>query len=421
MTNSPNSISAVIPALNEQETIAGVVVAALQCPLIDEVVVVNNKSTDETAMVATAAGARVIDENTPGQGNALRTGYREAKNDWVIKLDADLSSFSDHLVTSLHGEIRPGVGLIKGLWHDANDNMPMTRLMVRPAIAIMFPGLSHIQAVNSGIFLFNRALIAIDELTDDYGADLDIMLRIHTAGWNTVEVNIGDIAHNPRNLQHYNNMAETLLRFLIQRHEQGAQNSIVVVVNSAQDIIASSLGVLVKKLRSGGRATAYLRVYDDRTADLLKSTLVRYPTFSIKPLESVHNFSVLAGRQQTTILTSHFNHVADSDDSIVHTALDIQRRYNKLNAITTFLMMPVGTDGQVAREFRPDVRIDISKEVELKRQTQEELCQESAVAAELITGGLALHQVWRGQFNPETIEQFQAFDHKDISPPLLTL
>ena len=205
----PVAISVVIPALNEQDTVATVVSAALSCPLIDEVVVVDNGSTDNTTLVARAAGAKVVDEPVAGQGNALRTGYTVAHNDWIIKLDADLSEFSPTLVETLHGAVRPGVGLVKGLWFDANDNMPMTRLMVRPAIAIMFPGLSHIRAVNSGLFLFDRSRIAVSELTDGYGADLDVMLRMHTAGWNTVEVDVGQITHNTRNLQHYNKMSET--------------------------------------------------------------------------------------------------------------------------------------------------------------------------------------------------------------------
>lgn len=216
----PSAISVVIPALDEQDTVAAVVRAVISCPLVDEVIVVDNGSTDDTAGAARAAGAKVLDEPVAGQGNALRTGYIAARNDWIVKLDADLSGFSPTLVESLQSAVSPGVGLVKGLWFDANDNMPMTRLMVSPAIAIMFPGLSHIRAVNSGLFLFDRSRIAIRELTDGYGADLDVMLRMHAAGWKTVEVEVGQISHNTRNIAHYNKMSETLLRFLIDRHKQ---------------------------------------------------------------------------------------------------------------------------------------------------------------------------------------------------------
>ena len=417
----PDAISVVIPALNEQETIQSVIETARHYPWVDEVLVVNNGSTDDTARVAAAAGAHVVDENRPGQGRALNTGYQAAKNDWIIKLDADLTTLSPSLVERLRSGVRPDVGLVKGLWHDAIDNMPMTRLMVRPAIAIMFPRLSHISAVNSGIFLFNRSCIAVGELTSGYGADLDVMLRMNSAGWNTVEVGIGEISHHPRNLQHYNKMAETLLRFLIERHEQAAQDSIVVVTDSAEDIVTFCLGAVIKKLKSGGRVTAYLQQYTGYGAELLQATLDAFPTFSMLPLSRVNRFNLLPGSRKTTIITSHFHHVADSDNPLVRAALQIQRGYGQRNENATLLMMPVRQNGQVVQEFRPDVRVDVSRELEMIRLTQDALCMESNYAAERITGNLDPHRAWRGQFNPEAVEAFQAYDHKDISPPLITL
>ena len=417
----PVAISVVIPALNEQDTVATVVSAALSSPLIDEVVVVDNGSTDNTTLVARAAGAKVVDEPVAGQGNALRTGYTVARNDWIIKLDADLSEFSPTLVESLHGAVRPGVGLVKGLWFDANDNMPMTRLMVRPAIAIMFPGLSHIRAVNSGLFLFDRSRIAVSELTDGYGADLDVMLRMHTAGWNTVEVDVGRITHNTRNLQHYNKMSETLLRFLIDRHEQAAQNPLFVVTDTAEDIITGSIGLIAKKLKSGSRVTAFLGQDCGHGVDILREVLTDYPAFSIEPISAVDDFNVLSSRHKATIITSCFSHVADADDPIVSAALRLQGKYNKTGRHGILLMMPIRENNRFAAEFRPDVRVDIGQVVMMKKRAQDALCEGSEVAREWINESGAARLLWNGQFNPEATESFQAFDHKDISPPFVTL
>ena len=417
----PVAISVVIPALNEQDTVATVVSAALSSPLIDEVVVVDNGSTDNTTLVARAAGAKVVDEPVAGQGNALRTGYTVARNDWIIKLDADLSEFSPTLVESLHGAVRPGVGLVKGLWFDANDNMPMTRLMVRPAIAIMFPGLSHIRAVNSGLFLFDRSRIAVSELTDGYGADLDVMLRMHTAGWNTVEVDVGRITHNTRNLQHYNKMSETLLRFLIDRHEQAAQNPLFVVTDTAEDIITGSIGLIAKKLKSGSRVTAFLGQDCGHGVDILREVLTDYPAFSIEPISAVDDFNVLSSRHKATIITSCFSHVADADDPIVSAALRLQGKYNKTGRHGILLMMPIRENNRFAAEFRPDVRVDIGQVVMIKKRAQDALCEGSEVAREWINESGAARLLWNGQFNPEATESFQAFDHKDISPPFVTL
>ena len=66
----PGGVTAVIPAWNEATTIGAVVYAALDARLVDEVVVVDNASTDGTAAAAAAHGARVVIEPHPGKGEA---------------------------------------------------------------------------------------------------------------------------------------------------------------------------------------------------------------------------------------------------------------------------------------------------------------------------------------------------------------
>jgi glycosyltransferase involved in cell wall biosynthesis len=98
--------AAVIPAWNEAETVGAVVYAALDARLVDEVVVVDNASTDATAAVAADHGARVVKELTPGKGQAMRTGVAAANDaSVVVFLDADLvglrSEHIDGLVASV--------------------------------------------------------------------------------------------------------------------------------------------------------------------------------------------------------------------------------------------------------------------------------------------------------------------------------
>ena len=84
-------ISVIIPALNEEEPIAAVVRDCLTTGLPDEVIVVDNGSTDRTAECARAAGARVVSEPTPGYGRACATGLRalSPECDLVVFLDGD--------------------------------------------------------------------------------------------------------------------------------------------------------------------------------------------------------------------------------------------------------------------------------------------------------------------------------------------
>jgi glycosyltransferase involved in cell wall biosynthesis len=88
MAETKPSVSAVIPAYFEEKTISSVVSRCL--PFVDEVLVVNDGSTDDTSINARNAGARVI-ENPQNMGvlKTIRRGMREAKGDIVVTLDAD--------------------------------------------------------------------------------------------------------------------------------------------------------------------------------------------------------------------------------------------------------------------------------------------------------------------------------------------
>lgn len=82
-------VSVVIPAYNEEATIAEVVRDFAGHPCVDEVLVVDNNCRDRTAELARAAGARVVSESAPGYGCALRRGLDEAAGDVLVLVEAD--------------------------------------------------------------------------------------------------------------------------------------------------------------------------------------------------------------------------------------------------------------------------------------------------------------------------------------------
>lgn len=95
-------VSVVIPAFNEERTVAGVVRAVIGHPLVNEIIVVDDGSTDETAARARAAGARVIElPSNVGKAGAMDAGVRHASRDVILFLDADCEGFTHDVISRI--------------------------------------------------------------------------------------------------------------------------------------------------------------------------------------------------------------------------------------------------------------------------------------------------------------------------------
>lgn len=343
-------VSVVIPARNEAQTIGSVIERLSGLGWVDEIVVVDNASTDGTAEAAAVAGARSIHEPEPGMGHAVRAGLRVARNDWVMKVDADLEGFDTARFSGLVQARAPGIGLIKGAWNDPGDDMPMTRLLVLPAIRLLFPGLAHLSAPNSGIYLVNRSLIAHQEIVGGYAADLDVMLRVHAAGAGVAEIDIGEIEHDPRDLSHYNAMAENIMALFLSRQEKRITEEMVVVAESAEQVIRNCLGVLADRSRSGGVVTVFLQKAGGDAADRLRAVLAPFPTARLRPMKDAMSFTTLRPNGRLRLIAPYPH---ESGGDALRTALRLR---SQMPEDTELLLMP-----DKGKAFRADVTIEVGE------------------------------------------------------------
>jgi glycosyltransferase involved in cell wall biosynthesis len=114
------TISAVIPAYNEEHTIADIVTVLTMVPEVEEIIVVSDGSTDQTPDVARQAGAQVIElSHNLGKGGAMMIGAESTKNDIILFLDADLIGLTtDHVRSLIYpvmtGEAEMTIGIFEG-------------------------------------------------------------------------------------------------------------------------------------------------------------------------------------------------------------------------------------------------------------------------------------------------------------------
>jgi len=192
---SGRSISVCLPARDEEQTVGPIVAAVRRAlvsgaggvDLVEEVLVVDDGSTDATAAVAAAAGARVVPAGSAGggKGQALTVAVEAARGDVLVFLDADVENFSPHFVTGLLGPVLTDddVALVKAFYDrpladDPTGGGRVTELVARPLLDLLFPALAGIRQPLAGETAAPRSVLEKTGLDPDYGIELGLLLDV---------------------------------------------------------------------------------------------------------------------------------------------------------------------------------------------------------------------------------------------------
>jgi glucosyl-3-phosphoglycerate synthase len=230
-------ISVVIPARNEERTVGGVVGAIRETlvervPLVDEVVVIDSDSTDETGAVAAKAGAIVYRARDiapalgsyPGKGEALWKSLLVTDGDLLVFIDADLTQWGPHFVTGLIGPLLadPGVLLVKGFYariakgkdgSTSTEGGRVTELVARPLLSLWWPELSGVVQPLAGEWAARRDLMESLSIPVGYGVELSTLIdtaaRYGLDG--VAQVDLGSRAHKHQTDHNLALMAAELL------------------------------------------------------------------------------------------------------------------------------------------------------------------------------------------------------------------
>jgi glycosyltransferase involved in cell wall biosynthesis len=175
-----HKITVVIPCLNEQEGIRKVL--SDLPPFVDEVIVVDNASTDGTADIAFQMGARVIKEEVRGYGRAYKTGLLHARGDIIITLDGDHSYPVDSLSYLVEALFGLKVGFVSASRFPVQDPESMSKrnwfgnILLSFATSILF--LRWIRDSQSGMWIFYKsALEKMDLISDGMAFSEEIKLE----------------------------------------------------------------------------------------------------------------------------------------------------------------------------------------------------------------------------------------------------
>jgi glucosyl-3-phosphoglycerate synthase len=231
------TVSVCIPARDEAATV-GRIVSAIRARLmvgdglVDEIVVIDDHSTDRTAAVATDAGARVVAsaDTLPEFGSGLRKGgalwksVHVATGDIIAWCDADIRKFDERFIVGLIGPmlLNPAIAFVKGFYDRPDDGIGggrVTELLARPAISLLLPELASFVQPLSGEYAGRRSLLERVPFVCGYGVDLGLLIDVvRLVGIGAIaQVDLGTRAHRHRPLDELGPQAVEVLTVALRR------------------------------------------------------------------------------------------------------------------------------------------------------------------------------------------------------------
>ncbi|WP_248962871.1 glucosyl-3-phosphoglycerate synthase [Sphaerisporangium perillae] len=191
-------ISVVLPARDEAGTVGRIVSAIRRdlvegVPLVDELIVIDSRSTDDTAAEAVQAGAKVFAQDEilchldpfEGKGEALWKSLAVTSGDILVFIDADLREFETSFVTGLLGPLltSPSIMYVKGCYDRPLEDLQhsggrVTELVARPLLNMHWPRLAGFVQPLAGEYAGRRSALERVPFVTGYGVELALLIDL---------------------------------------------------------------------------------------------------------------------------------------------------------------------------------------------------------------------------------------------------
>jgi glycosyltransferase involved in cell wall biosynthesis len=162
-------ITVIIPCLNEEQGIESVL--RRMPDFVDQVIVVDNGSTDRTSEVAGTFGAQVIREDVRGYGRSYKTGFASATGDIIVTLDGDQSYPPDAISYLLEAFLHLEVDFLNASRFPVRDRHAMSlkhkfgNVILSVAMSLLYG--RWVRDSQSGMWVFRRSILADMKLVSD--------------------------------------------------------------------------------------------------------------------------------------------------------------------------------------------------------------------------------------------------------------
>jgi len=209
-------VSVIIPALDEEKTIRKVITLVSDSPVVDEILVIDDKSFDNTIKQSRLPKVRIYTSPMLGKGHSMRDGMLLARNEVIVYLDADIITYPENVVELLSRPIlNDEADFVKSCFDRQAGRV--TELVAKPLLSILFPELSKFSQPLSGMIGARKSFLKRIDIENDYGVDIGILLDMHNLGARISEVNIGYIENRMQSWEQLGKMSREVSRSILKR------------------------------------------------------------------------------------------------------------------------------------------------------------------------------------------------------------
>lgn len=209
-------ITVIIPALNEGKTIGQVTRLARNSPNVTEVIVVDDKSMDNTIEEARKEGATVITSTKLGKGASMKDGMLVAKNEIIVFLDADILTYPADVIELLAGQLlKNEADFVKSYF--TRQAGRVTELVAKPLLSILYPSFPNFTQPLSGMIAGRKSLFKKCEFEEGYGVDIGLLIDMYHLKARIAEVSIGFIENKMQPLEQLGKMSREVAQTIMKK------------------------------------------------------------------------------------------------------------------------------------------------------------------------------------------------------------
>lgn len=217
-------VSVIIPALNEEATVAQVVRLAKASPNVTEVIVVDDKSFDNTVAIARKEGATVITSTRLGKGASMKDGVLCAHNPFIVFLDADIITYPEEVVMLLTEPLlKDRADFCKSYF--TRQAGRVTELVAKPLLSILYPDFPSFWQPLSGMIAGKKELFEKIQFEEGYGVDIGILIDMYQMGARIEEVSIGHIQNKMQPLEQLGKMSREVASVILKKSKHRGEGT----------------------------------------------------------------------------------------------------------------------------------------------------------------------------------------------------